>query len=119
VALTLICVLIAWVFFRAKTFAAASAMLASLFSQPPGTRISPSDGSLVPWLVALGAVVLLLPNSQRMIDQQLRPRLAQLRSWARAHELFAFLAGTEVVVIVLLALIAARRDSTEFIYFNF
>jgi alginate O-acetyltransferase complex protein AlgI len=118
-ALTLICVLVAWVFFRAKTFAAASTMLTSLYSQPSGARMSPSDGGLVPWLLGLGAVVLLLPNSQRLIDQQLRPRLAQLRTWARAHELFAFVTGAEVVAVVLLALIAARRDSTEFIYFNF
>jgi hypothetical protein len=94
-------------------------MLTSLYSQPPGARMSASDGGLVPWLVALGAVVVFLPNSQRMIDQQLRPRLARLRTWVHAHELFAFLTGIEVVAIVLLALIAARRDSTEFIYFNF
>jgi alginate O-acetyltransferase complex protein AlgI len=118
-ALTLSCVLVAWVFFRAKTFVVAGAMLTSLYSQPPGARMSASDGGLVPWLMALGAVVVLLPNSQRMIDQQLRPRLARLRTWARAHELLAFLTGIEVVAIVLLALIAARRDSTEFIYFNF
>jgi alginate O-acetyltransferase complex protein AlgI len=118
-ALTLTCVLIAWVFFRAKSLAAANAMLTSMFSQPPGAHLSTSDLSLVPWLVGLGAVVLMLPNSQCLIDEQLRTRLARLRAWAGARELFAFLAGTEIVAVVLLALIAARRGSTEFIYYNF
>lgn len=118
-ALTLTCVLIAWVYFRAKSFAAASAMLGSMFWQSPGAHMSPSDWSVVPWLAGLVVVVLLLPNSQGLIDAQLRTRLARLRARAGAQRLFAFLAGIELVLIVLLALIASRRESTEFIYYNF
>jgi D-alanyl-lipoteichoic acid acyltransferase DltB (MBOAT superfamily) len=117
--LTLLCVLVAWVFFRAKTVAAAFSICASMFWQSHGATVSPADLSLLPWLAALSVVVLAAPNSQQFIDGQMRVRLPQLRLWSHAHELLAFLAGVEVVAIVLLALIAARRESTEFIYFNF
>jgi len=117
-ALTLVCVLIAWVFFRAKNFTTAGAIVTSMFWQPPGSRMSSHDLGLLPWMAGLGAVVLLLPNSQALIER-LRTILTRVRVQTRAHELLAFLAGTEVVAIVLLALIAARRESTEFIYFNF
>jgi len=117
-ALTLVCVLIAWVFFRAKNFTTAGAIVTSMFWQPPGSRMSSHDLGLLPWMAGLGAIVLLLPNSQALIER-LRTILTRVRVQTRAHELLAFLAGTEVVAIVLLALIAARRESTEFIYFNF
>jgi alginate O-acetyltransferase complex protein AlgI len=119
VSLTILCVLAAWVFFRANTIDTAFSLLASLFSQPAAARMSGADWQLVPWMGALAAVVLLLPNSQQLIDGHIRSRLSRMRARLRINELIAFVMGIEVVAIVLLALIAARRASTEFIYFNF
>jgi hypothetical protein len=118
-ALTIFCVLVAWVFFRAKTIDAALAMLAAMFSPSLNAHMTAYDVSVVPWLVALGALVLLFPNSQSLIDVKLRTRIGMLKNWFLLDEFLAFIVGAEIVAIVLFALIAARRASTEFIYFNF
>jgi alginate O-acetyltransferase complex protein AlgI len=117
--ITLFCVLLAWVFFRAKSFDAAHVMLTSMFWQPAGSRMSAGDYSVLPWLAVMSFVVLATWNSQMLIDTLVRARLPRLRIRPWAAELFTFVVGAEIVMIVLLALIAARRDSTEFIYFNF
>jgi len=117
--LTFLCVVLAWVFFRAKSIGAAFAMIESMVRQPAGAHLSAADWQLLPWLAALLALVLIVPNSQQLIDGQFRARLPQLRASGRHREILGFVAGVEVVAIVMLALIAARRASTEFIYFNF
>jgi D-alanyl-lipoteichoic acid acyltransferase DltB (MBOAT superfamily) len=117
--LTFLSVVVAWVFFRAKSIDAALRMLESMVRQPLGARMSEADWHLVPWLAALMALVLLIPNSQQLIDGQVRARLPRLRTSTRHREILAFATGAEVVAIVMLALVAARRASTEFIYFNF
>jgi D-alanyl-lipoteichoic acid acyltransferase DltB (MBOAT superfamily) len=118
-ALTMFCVLIAWVFFRAKSFDSALEMLTSMFSKSAGARMGASDWRVVPWLVALSALVYVFPNSQSLIDGRLRTQIGRMRNWVLMNEFLAFVVGIEVVAIVLFALIAARRTSTEFIYFNF
>ena len=117
--LTLSCVVIAWVFFRAKTVSSALLILLSLFQQPVGARMSSGDWRLVPWFLTLFALLLLAPNSQQIIDDRIRAKLPRVREHPWSRELFAFVAGIELVAIVLLALISSRRELTEFIYFNF
>jgi hypothetical protein len=118
-ALTMFCVLIAWVFFRARSFDGALEVLASMFSKSEGALMGVSDWSVVPWLVALSALVYAFPNSQSLIDGRLRTQIGRMRNWVLMDEFLASIVGMEVVAIVLFALIAARRTSTEFIYFNF
>jgi alginate O-acetyltransferase complex protein AlgI len=119
VLLTLSCVVTAWVFFRAKTVSGALLILLSLFQQPVGARMSSGDWRLVPWSLALFALLLLAPNSQQIIDDRIRAKLPRVREHPWSRELFAFVVGIELVAIVLLALISSRRELTEFIYFNF
>lgn len=118
-ALTMFCVLVAWVFFRAKTIGGALNMLGAMFSRSPSAHMAAGDWSVVPWLVALGLLVFLFPNSQSLIDGRLREQVGRLQKWVLLDVFLAFLVGIEIVAIVLCALIAARRNSTEFIYFNF
>ena len=117
--ITFFCVVIAWVFFRAKTVSDALLILLSMFQQPVGARMSIVDWGLVPWLLALFALLLLSPTSQQLIDDRIRAKLPRVREHPWSRELFAFVVGIELVAIVLLALISSRRELTEFIYFNF
>ncbi|HEX4241913.1 MAG TPA: MBOAT family protein [Steroidobacteraceae bacterium] len=118
-ALTLLCVLVAWVFFRAKTVEAAFHMVGSMFGHEGGGRLSGTDWHLLPWIAGLTVMVLIFPNTQQWVASQVRDRLPALRARGTGLEWMAFAAGVEVTAIVMLALIAARRASTEFIYFNF
>jgi alginate O-acetyltransferase complex protein AlgI len=117
--LTLVAVLIAWVFFRATSIDAALRLVSSMFVQPPHSSMSAADWHLLPWIVALSVVVLVAPNSQELIDGRVGTRLLAWRSMRRFHATLAFVVGVELVAIVLLAMIAARRSTAEFIYFNF
>ncbi len=117
--LTLCCVVIAWVFFRAKTISGALQIISSLFAQPAGARMSAIDWHLIPWFLSLSALLLLAPNSQQILDGGIRARLPRVRAHPWSGELFAFVVGVEVIAIVMLALISSRRELTEFIYFNF
>jgi hypothetical protein len=65
------------------------------------------------------AIALFARNSQQLIDGRLAPALDRLARKAWHSELLAALCGALVVAIVLLALIAASRNVTEFVYFNF
>jgi alginate O-acetyltransferase complex protein AlgI len=118
---TLACVALAWILFRADTALAARHVIQSLVGRG-ATAESSADAlgfSTGMWLVAALAVSLAARNSQELIDGMLRPAL--LRNTSPAHSDYAcsLLVGFEVVVIVLLALISASRNVTEFIYFNF
>jgi alginate O-acetyltransferase complex protein AlgI len=119
VLITFFCVAIAWVFFRAKTVSSALLIVSSMFQEPVGARVSIGDWRVVPWLLALFALLLLVPNSQQVINDRIRAKLPRVREYPWSRELFAFAVGIELVAIVLLALISSRRELTEFIYFNF
>ena len=106
-------------FFRAKTVSGALLIVSSMFQQPVGATVSIDDWRMVPWLLALFALLLLAPNSQQLIDGRIRAKLPRVREYPWSRELFAFAVGIELVAIVLLALISSRRELTEFIYFNF
>jgi alginate O-acetyltransferase complex protein AlgI len=120
-ALTLTCVALAWILFRADTTQAAHHLIQSAIGQgsvPAGAADS-LFSSVTVWLMAGLAVALFCRNSQELIDGSLTQRLGRIGIARRAELAYAFLAGLAVVAIVLLALISASRNVTEFIYFNF
>jgi alginate O-acetyltransferase complex protein AlgI len=117
--LTICCVVVAWVFFRAKTVSGAVLIISSMFQQHAAAKMSSVDWNLVPWFLMLFALLILAPNSQEIVDSGIRAKLPLLRAHRRSREVLAFVVGIELVAIVLLALISSRRELTEFIYFNF
>lgn len=123
VALTMLCVMVGWVYFRATELHIANGIVASMFGlNEGGVRIESlagySDG-ILPWLAGFSVLALFARNSQWLIDGAFTRWLDRRASHAWFGELLAFLIGTLCVVIVLLAIAAASRNVTEFIYFNF
>jgi D-alanyl-lipoteichoic acid acyltransferase DltB (MBOAT superfamily) len=122
IALTLLCVMVGWVFFRAPDMASAKAILASMFGLVHGLPISAlagySEGSQA-WIVAFSLIALFGRNSQEIIDGHLTRWLDRRSRGARYGEMLAVMVGALCVGIVLMAIAAASRTVTEFIYFNF
>lgn len=118
--MTLGCVIVAWVFFRAASVGTALSMLASMAGLQEGaaTRAAFAPTAMTAMLV-LFAIALLVPNSQELIDQRLRPWLMKINANPRWQPSLGALTGAYTVAIVLLAAVAASRSVTEFIYFNF
>ena len=121
--LTFVAVVIAWVPFRAPTFAGAQAMLTAMFSADQvGARLQtfaavfrnidvpPTSFDYLGGFMASGfAIVWLLPTTQVVV-----PRFAAMqgrRAW--------FCIGMLLFGAALLAVINASNNSSEFIYFNF
>ena len=119
VSLTLLCVIVAWAFFRATSIHSAWSIVTSLFGHGAPTGAGPLPFAAMLWIGAFGAIALFMQNSQQLIDGHLAPALDRLSARAWHGELLAALCGAFVVGITLLALIAASRNVTEFIYFNF
>jgi len=119
-ALTLLAVMVAWVFFRAQTFGGALLIVEGLWC---GKRTGQSnallwnaglhlDSALV-WCGALGLLALLPTNSNAI-------GLRAMQSLARRRGLIACTAGAALTCILMLVLVNATRDSVSaFIYFNF
>lgn len=100
---TFLLVCVGWVFFRAKTFAAALFVLEQMISKTPGHSL------LTPWqwrLAILSLAIALAEEYQGMLT-----RLAVSPAWAR----------TIVVVVALLAieLFSATEQTIPFVYFQF
>jgi alginate O-acetyltransferase complex protein AlgI len=118
--LTLLAVVVAWVFFRAETFGGAGRVLQAMagFGTPGNVQVQLWNAGLslhvgVLWCVALGAAALFAPNSNR-IGEWLLEALARPLVWRPA------VAGATGVVVMSLLLINVARDSVSaFIYFNF
>ncbi|MDR7335076.1 MBOAT family protein [Roseateles asaccharophilus] len=117
--LTLLAVMVAWVLFRATSFAGAATILQGLVTTG-GEAVhaiywnagrSVSTGAL--WCVALGALATLGPNTNVLGER--------LLAWCRAQpQKRLYLAGALAVVVPALVLVNATRDSVSaFIYFNF
>lgn len=138
--ITFICVVIAWVFFRATSLESALSVLRGMFGfnglvlpiewqatlvpavAPGGTGISfaplEAFGGMrqLTWIALLLGIAWTCPNSQTLIHRLRGSRLA-LRF---GHENWAWMSlGGLAVVIFLLAAINASHGSSEFIYFNF
>jgi alginate O-acetyltransferase complex protein AlgI len=118
VALTLLCVIVAWTFFRAPTFDAAFRMVGNMFGiGTPSGAATVAPVSFV-WIAVFGLIALLGKNSQQLIDGYFSSALDRpLGRWR--GELQTAFCGAMVVGIFLLGAITASRDVTEFIYFNF
>jgi alginate O-acetyltransferase complex protein AlgI len=102
--LTLLVVMVAWVFFRATTFAIAADILGRMFVPTRGMRV---DLPLAPFWILLGVVVL----GHLAGVLQLRKRLAE---WTPSYA-----TGAAYASGVVLALLFAADASQAFIYFQF
>jgi D-alanyl-lipoteichoic acid acyltransferase DltB (MBOAT superfamily) len=125
--LSMLCVTIAWVFFRADSVTSSFAILSSMFGMEPGKPMNPAllgeawkSYLRWPWLILMEAIVLLAPTTQSYF-RAARPTLeteGPATSWWhwRPNLLHAVLIG------MLLIPVARRYFSlapTEFLYFNF
>jgi alginate O-acetyltransferase complex protein AlgI len=123
VMVTFVAVVVAWVYFRAHTFSGANTMLSAMAH--PGSFASP--GTIHPllwneglstargwaWCLALGLMVFLTPNSNRIG--------AIASSWCRvSSKARFFLLGAAITLsIFLVVLNETRGNVSAFIYFNF
>lgn len=124
--ITFLCVVVAWVFFRAESLEAALRVLTGMSGfngivpNTTGWQLDKLDAfggvRQVGWIALLLGLVWLCPNSQTLIDRaQNHNLLIRLQ-----HERWAWLAlGSLGVIIFLLAAINDSRGASEFIYFNF
>jgi len=122
VALTLLCVMVGWVYFRAPDIASANGILESMFGIADGLPLSSlagySQGALL-WIVGFSLIALFSRNSQELIDGHLTRWLDRRAPGAYYGELLAVKVGALCVGVVLMAIAAASRTVAEFIYFNF
>jgi hypothetical protein len=123
VALTLLCVMVGWVFFRAPDIQSAAGIVRSMFGLTeegltPHAFAGYSHG-LLAWIAGFSLIALFGLNSQRLIDGRMTRWLDRRAGDARHPEMLAMLVGILCVGIVLMAIAAASRNVTEFIYFNF
>lgn len=120
-ALTLLCAIVAWVFFRATTLDGAIVILSSM----AGIADSAADEGLLlwnaglqpavawVWCLFLGACAVLLPNSN-WLGQAVRERLHERRGWIPT------MGSAALVLAATLIIVNTARDSVSaFIYFNF
>ena len=119
-ALTLLAVMVAWVFFRAETLPGALRVLQGLVSAPAadGVRpllwnagLQPAVGAL--WCAVLGLLAFTAPNSNR-IGTALH---ALVRRGAIRRGVVGGMAGAAVLMLVTVN--TARDSVSAFIYFNF
>ena len=140
VALTLLAVVVAWVFFRATTFEAALRVLSAMAGNhgwilpaewQAGISAVALDAAFqvadlrafggtrkVLWIVALLLAALFLPNSQTIVKratgffaQSVPATLQDCLAWAGL--------GSAGLVLVIMSAINGSRGVSEFIYFNF
>ncbi len=123
VALTLLCVMVGWVYFRATELHIANGIVASMFGLNDGgapiEALAGYSQGILPWLAGFSALALFARNSQRLIDGTFTRWLDRRAASPWFGELLAFLIGALCVGIVFMAIAAASRNVTEFIYFNF
>lgn len=124
--LTFLCVVVAWVFFRATSFDAAWRVLtgmAGINGIGPLADWSQFDqlqafggATQLGWIALLLSLTWLCPNSQNLVARMVSSRAAVYVK----QERWAWIAlGGAAVFIFLLAAINGSRGASEFIYFNF
>lgn len=94
---------VGWVFFRAKTFAAASYVLAQMFTGSAGTSLF---GAWHWRLVAIAFIIALGEEYGRLLT-----RLSEIPGWARA--------ACAVAVLLVIELFSASDQTIPFVYFQF
>jgi D-alanyl-lipoteichoic acid acyltransferase DltB (MBOAT superfamily) len=136
-ALTLLAVIVGWVFFRAATFGDATSILAGmigLHGAPLPLELEPALGRVLAphgvafaelgyscaawvWILALGAIALGCPNTQQIMHRA-EPALTPIERPARVawRSSFRWAAATGVAAVVVL--MGLNRVS-EFLYFQF
>lgn len=120
-ALTFLCTIVAWVFFRAETMAGAFRIIQGMMGRAPvGTDAGLLlwNAGLHPsiawgWCAVLGLGAVMLPNSNRL-GQGLREQLRSRTAWRPSIGAAALLCGVALVVVN-----TARESVSAFIYFNF
>ena len=115
--LTMLAVVVAWVFFRATSVDEAMHMLGAMAGRQPSQDVLAATSSHWLVLVPLAAAAALLPNSQRIVDGPLAAALD--RSLARRGDGAMIAIGGALIVVIWLAMVAASRTNSAFIYFNF
>lgn len=119
-AVTLIAVIVAWVFFRAVTFDGALRVLHGMAGLVPAGPEQPLLWNMGLhartawiWCAVLGCIALLAPNSNRLGS-------LLLEYCRRSRLVAAFVGGMALTATLLLVLVNTLRDSASaFIYFNF
>ena len=122
-AMTFLCVVLAWVFFRAHSFAGAASMLQSMSMfgaavQPAGPHPVLWNAGLDAsrawgWCAVLALIAFAAPNSNAIGE-------AVLRRCVAARRTRSFVLGASVAAVVFLIVLNEARDSVSaFIYFNF
>ncbi len=128
--ITMVAVILAWVFFRAETLDGALIMLHSMFGLSQGLSFTPWQ-DIIPdadWvlyaLLAMTAIVILLPNSIEF-TRNYQPVLNTAKELGRPVLRFLWSPrpawGLGLAALFLVSIIQTYRlnDLTEFIYFNF
>jgi alginate O-acetyltransferase complex protein AlgI len=121
--LTFLCVVIAWVFFRAETLDGAVRIVSAMFglrpaAAPMGTHPLLWNAGLpldfaIGWIAGLTAMAVLLPNSNAIGERA----LALFRDGIRLRQLAG---GAALAVCAMLVVLNSTRDAVSaFIYFNF
>lgn len=118
--ITMLAVIVAWVFFRAVDFTTASTILSAMFliaDTDPFPKIlfnAGLDTSRGLWLILTWSLVAVLPmNSNNLFDRHLRICM-------QSHSVAWFSTGAAVTMVTALITINELRTSTSpFIYFNF
>ena len=116
--ITMVAVIIGWVFFRSSSVPEALTMLSAMFA--PTGEASASNLHASNWSapLALIAVCVGLPNSQQWVEPLFDHLRRPDRSWLLLNSR-GFYIGATSAFCTLLVLIAASRTESAFIYFNF
>jgi alginate O-acetyltransferase complex protein AlgI len=119
--LTMLAVVIGWVFFRAHTLGGAMRMLEAMAGQaqagiagmPLFWNAGLQPSTALAWCAVLGAVATLLPNSNWLG--------ARVLAWCETPTVLRTALGTAGLLSVLFLVVinAARDSASAFIYFNF
>jgi alginate O-acetyltransferase complex protein AlgI len=121
-AITLLCVMVAWVFFRATDVHSAFAILRDMFGVGAAARYPvPMEytSDMLLWIAFFSALALFGRNSQSLIDGTLTRWLDRSAARHWQAERLALITGASCVGVALMAVVAASRNVSEFIYFNF
>ena len=124
-AVTFFAVLIAWVFFRAESFDAASRMLSAMFGGAGfvwQTRLDVHNASV--WMVVLPVLVWLMPNSQQIMGRfrpalgfaQYAGRIGRQLTWSWRPGPAVACATSALLLYTIWHVVSQR---SEFIYYQF
>jgi len=120
-AITMIFVVIGWVYFRATDVGAANRILSAMFGanggNASGLRYFPTEG--IPWVICLAAVAVCLPNIQRTFQLRISQQIAAYDRTTGKRLISIFAISASLVIITFLLFLNSSRGAGEFIYFNF